>query len=114
MKLNQLDLIVPDVPAATEFFVTTLGLEPVVAEERFAEFSIDGFTLMLSPDAMVPMEHARGTILHFEVDDVDAAVAKAVAGGAAILRDPAPTDWGTYSALLQGPAESVIDLYRLA
>lgn len=111
MKLNQLDLIVQDVPTATAFFHTALGLEIRFGEERFAELDAGGFTLMLSPDALVPTRPAAGTILHFQVEDVSVAVERARSYGAKVLMEPTVTDWGTYSALLAGPEESVIDLY---
>jgi catechol 2,3-dioxygenase-like lactoylglutathione lyase family enzyme len=64
MQLNQLDLIVSDVPKATAFFRDVLGLSVRIAEERFAELDAGGFTLMLSPDAMVPTPTpAAGVIL---------------------------------------------------
>jgi predicted enzyme related to lactoylglutathione lyase len=112
VKLNQLDVITPDVPKATTFLTALLGIEPKVAEERFAEFDIGGFTLMLSPDAMVPVAPARGVILHVEVADVDAAVKRAQAAGAIVLQGPQNTDWGTYSVLVAGPEETVLDLYQ--
>ena len=112
MRLNQLDIITVDVPKVTAFLTALLGIEPTVAEERFAEFDIDGFTLMLSPDALIPVGPARGVILHIEVADADAAVERGRAAGATVLRDPANTDWGTYSALVAGPAETIVDLYH--
>lgn len=47
-NLNQLDLIVRDVPAATAFLSAVLGVEPAYAEERFAEFRLGVMTLMPS------------------------------------------------------------------
>ncbi|MGC4190734.1 MAG: VOC family protein [Thermomicrobiales bacterium] len=112
-NLNQLDAIVPDVPAATAFLTAILGVEPVYAEERFAEFRLGAMTLMLSPDAMVPMANAAGVILHFEVADVDAALDRARDAGATVLRETAPTDWGWESAMIAGPEGLVIDFYRM-
>jgi hypothetical protein len=60
VKLNQLDIITADVPAAASLLTTVLGVEPAVAEERFAQFDLGGFTLMLSPDALVPLVPAGG------------------------------------------------------
>lgn len=54
-KLNQLDLIVRDVPEATKFFRQVVGLPVRFADPLFAELDAGGgFTLMLSPDALVP------------------------------------------------------------
>jgi uncharacterized glyoxalase superfamily protein PhnB len=113
MRLNQLDVITPDVRAATDFLTRLLEVTPHVAEARFAEFRFDGFTLMLSPDALVDLEPARGVILHFEVDDVDSRADHARAIGATVAWGPAATDWGTYSALVEGPHGTLIDFYRM-
>jgi predicted enzyme related to lactoylglutathione lyase len=113
LRLNKLDLIVRDVPGATAFFHSVLGLTVKYAEERFAELNAGGgFVLMLSPDAMVPTQPAAGTILHFEVDNVTQALESARERGATVLLEPTRTDWGWESAMIAGPEGSVIDLYR--
>lgn len=113
MLLNQLDLIVQNVPEATAFFRDVLGLTVRFAEERFAELDAGGFTLMLSPDALVPAPtNAAGVILHFQVDEVAQALESARTHGAKVLLEPTLTGWGTESALIAGPEEVIIDLYR--
>lgn len=112
-NLNQLDLIVRDVPAATALLSAVLGVEPAFAEERFAEFRLGAMTLMLSSDALVPMSNAAGVILHVEVPDVDEALERARKSGATVLREPGPTDWGWESAMIAGPDGIVIDYYRI-
>lgn len=112
-NLNQLDLIVPDVPTATAFLGAALGMEPSYASERFAEFRFGATTVMLSPDALVPIANAGGVILHFEVPDVDAALDRAQRAGATVLRETGPTDWGWESAMVAGPEGVVIDFYRM-
>lgn len=113
MKLDHIDLIVEDVPAATTFFREVLGLAVVMEDERFAELDGDGVKILLSPDALVPTRPAAGVILHFQVDDVEAAAAAARDRGATILKDVSMTDWGWESALIAGPGEIVVDLYRV-
>jgi predicted enzyme related to lactoylglutathione lyase len=61
---------------------------------------------------MVPIRPAAGVILHFQVDDVHEALGRARALGVEVLMEPTRTDWGTESALIAGPEELVIDLYR--
>lgn len=112
MNLSTIDLIVPNVPEATRFFTEVACLDASVAEERFAEIPAGAITIMLSPDAMVPMENARGVILHFEVDDVAAAERRARNAGADILQATMTTDWGWESCLVQGPAGTVIDFFK--
>jgi catechol 2,3-dioxygenase-like lactoylglutathione lyase family enzyme len=75
MELDRLDLIVSDVPGAAAFFADALGLRLTANEVRFAEVDVGaGRTIMLSRNAMVPTEPARGVILHFRVEDVHKAV----------------------------------------
>jgi predicted enzyme related to lactoylglutathione lyase len=114
MNLNQLDLIVRDVPGATAFFRDVLGLTVRFAEERFAELDAgNGFTLMLSPDAMVPTPTpAAGMILHFQVENVEQTLESARHKGATVLLEPTRTGWGTDSAMISGPEQVIIDLYR--
>lgn len=112
MKFDNLDLIVRDVPAAAAFFRDVLGLTLRVNEERFAELDSGAVTIMLSPDAMVPTKPAAGLILHFQVEDVAQALGRARSRGATVLMEPTRTDWGTESAMIAGPEDIVIDLYR--
>lgn len=114
MSLRSLDLIVRDVPAAAAFFGEVLQLSLRTSGERYAEVDADGTTIMLSRDALVPTQPARGLILHFEVSDVRDAVNHARERGAVVLRDVSLTDWGWESAMLKGPEGTVIDLYRVA
>lgn len=112
MKLDNLDLIVSDVPRAVAFFKDVLGIRARVEGERFAELDTSPVTIMLSPDAMVSTNPARGVILHFQVDDVSAAVERARSSGGKVLMEPTRTDWGWESAMVAGPEEIVVDLYR--
>lgn len=112
MKFDNLDLIVRDVPVAAAFFRDVLGLTPRVNEERFAELDSGAVTIMLSPEALVPTKPAAGLILHFQVEDVAAALDRARGRGARVLLEPTQTPWGTESAMIAGPEEIVIDLYR--
>lgn len=109
---NQLDLIVSDVPAAAAFFRDVVGLNLKVNEPRFAELDGGAITIMLSPDAMVPMQTAAGVILHFEVADVVQTLEQARSLGAKVLLEPTNTDWGTESAMIAGPDGIVVDFYR--
>ena len=111
-KLDSIDLMVSDVTSAAEFFVNVAGMTLKFQDPRFAELMTDNFVLMLSPDAMVPLAKAAGIILHFEVSNVPAALQNAVNKGAKVLLDVTTTDWGTESAMVQGPDGIVVDFYR--
>lgn len=110
-KLDSIDLIVQDVPSAAAFFRDVVGLTLRVDDPRYAELDGEGVTIMLSPDAMVPVKPGAGVILHFQVTDVAEALEQARARGATILRERAPTDWGTESALIAGPEDIIVDFY---
>jgi len=112
VRFDHLDLIVRDVPAATAFFRDVLGLPVRTSDARFAEVGSGVVTIMLSPDALVPTKPSAGVILHFQVDDVVAALEEARAKGATVLMEPTRTDWGTESAMIAGPEDVVVDLYR--
>ncbi|MCS6881458.1 MAG: VOC family protein [Oscillochloridaceae bacterium] len=109
---NQLDLIVRDVPAATAFFRDVVGLPVRVEDARFAELDGGAIMIMLSPDALVPVQEAAGVILHIQVDDVEGALERARRSGAAVLLEPTRTDWGTESAMIAGPEGIIVDFYR--
>lgn len=111
MKLDHLDLIVRDVPAAAAFFRDVVGLELSVSYETYAELKAGAVTLMLSPSALVPTQPARGVILHLQVEDVRTALEHARNKGAIVLLEPTVTDWGTEAAMIAGPEESIVEFY---
>lgn len=111
-RFDNLDLIVRDVPAATAFFRDVVGLQVRVDDPNYGELDGGAVTIMLSAAALVPVTPAAGVILHFQVDDVHAALAAARSRGTQVLREPAPTDWGTESAMIAGPEGIVVDFYR--
>ncbi len=114
MKLNQTDLIVTNVEEATRLIEQLLDMKADFSDKNFAQFTVGEHSLMLSHDALVPMETVKsGTILHFEVEDVDAAYERLKQSGAKILHDPLNTDWGTYSLLVEGPDAVVFDFYKI-
>jgi predicted enzyme related to lactoylglutathione lyase len=112
MRFDNLDLIVKDVLSAARFFRDVLGLTLRVSEERYAELDSGPVTIMLSLDAMVPSKPAQGVILHFRVDSVGQALQRARENGATVLMELKRTDWGTESAMIAGPEDIVVDLYR--
>lgn len=109
---NQIDLIVRDVPTAARFFRDVVGLTLRVDDPRFAELDGEAITIMLSSDALIPVQPASGIILHIQVEDVATALAQARAHHAHVLLEPVQTDWGTDSAIIAGPEGIAIDFYR--
>ena len=62
---------------------------------------------------MVPSEPARGVVVHFEVDDVKAEVERMRANGATVALEPTATDWGTEMAMIAGPEQVVVSVFRV-
>lgn len=109
--VDRIDLIVRDVPAAAAFLRDAAGMDLQVSLEGFAQLGAGSLTVMLSAQALVPVEPARGVILHVHVEDVEAALERAREHGAHVLVEPQVTDWGWKLAMIRGPEEVLIDFY---
>ena len=105
---NQVTLPLTDFTASATFY-EALGLTRIVdAAPRYARFESTG-GVTLSIEAAEEMPH--GTILYFECDDLDAAVAALRATGAAVGA-PVEQNWGWREAHTRDPAGNAICLYR--
>ena len=114
MNLNQLDIIVSDVPQVCAELERILDKKADYVDERFAQFKISSHCLMLSEKHLISLKKFQsGIILHIEVEDVDQNYRRFKELGVDILHGPAVTDWGTESLLVKGPAGLVIDFYRM-
>lgn len=114
MNLNQLDIIVSNVPQVCADLERILDKKADYVDDSFAQFTIGSHCLMLSEKHLISLENFQsGIILHIEVEDVDQNCKRLKEFGAEILHGPAITDWGTESLLVKGPAGLVIDFYRM-
>ena len=115
MNLNQLDIIVSDVPQVCADLERILDKKPDYVDDSFAQFTIGSHCLMLSQNHLIPFGkfYSSGIILHIEVEDVDQNQKRLKEIGVEILHGPCETDWGTESLLVEGPAGLVIDFYRM-
>ncbi len=114
MNLNQLDIIVSDVPQVCADLERILDKKSDYVDDSFAQFTIGSHCLMLSEKHLISLENFQsGIILHIEVEDVEQNYKRLKELGAEILYGPAVTDWGTESLLVKGPASLVIDFYRM-
>ena len=114
MNLNQLDIIVSDVPQVCAELESILDKKEDYVDNSFAQFTIGSHCLMLSQNHLIPLENFQsGIILHIEVEDVDQNQKRLKEIGIEILHGPCETDWGTESLLVKGPAGLVIDFYRM-
>ena len=114
MNLNQLDIIVSDVPQVCAELESILDKKADYADDGFAQFTIGSHCLMLSENHLIPLENFQsGIILHIEVEDLEQNQKHLKELGIEILHGPVVTDWGTESLLVEGPAGLVIDFYRM-
>ena len=114
MNLNQLDIIVSDVPQVCADLERILDKQADYVDQGFAQFTIGSYCLMLSQNHLVPLENFQsGIILHIEVEDVEQNYQRLKELDANILHGPCETDWGTESLLVRGPAGLVINFYRM-
>ena len=112
MNLNQLDIIVSNVPQVCADLEHILDKKADYVDDGFAQLTIGSHCLMLSQNHLIPLEEFQsGIILHIEVGDVEQNYQRLNELGAEILHGPAVTDWGTESLLVKGPAGLVIDFY---
>ena len=114
MNLNQLDIIVSNVPQVCADLERILDKKSDYVDDSFAQFTIGSHCLMLSENHLISLENFQsGIILHIEVEDVEQDYQRLKDLGVEILNGPAVTDWGTESLLVKGPAGLVIDFYRM-
>ena len=114
MNLNQLDIIVSDVPQVCADLERIFDKKADYVDDGFAQFTIGNHCLMLSQNHLIPLENFQsGIILHIEVEDVDQNQKRLKEIGVEILHGPCETDWGTESLLVEGPVGLVIDFYRM-
>ena len=114
MNLNQLDLIVSNVPKVCAELEHILDKKADYVDDGFAQFTIGSHCLMLSRNHLIPLEDFQsGIILHIEVEDVDLNYKRLKELGVEILHGPCETDWGTESLLVKGPAGPVLDFYHM-
>ena len=114
MNLNQLDIIVSDVPQVCAELECILDKKADYVDNSFAQFTIGSHCLMFSQNHLIPLENFQsGIILHIEVEDVEQNYQRLKDLGIKVLHGPAVTDWGTESLLVEGPAGLVIDFYRM-
>jgi hypothetical protein len=112
-RISLVTLGVEDV-ARSKAFYRALGWEAAVDMDDFAVFRTAGSLLAVYPigdlsrdvgDA-VPTGHPRRTTTAINVgspEDVDQAVAEALAAGAGLLAAPEPAPWGGYTAIFADP-----------
>ncbi|MGD2133105.1 MAG: VOC family protein [Maricaulaceae bacterium] len=115
MRLNQVTVPVTDYAASVAFY-RSLGLVQIVdSPPRYARFECpdaDGgepATFSLHADPSV--RPGEGALVYFEVDDLDALIARLKAEGADVLSEPRDMDYLWREADVRDPSGNRIRLY---
>ena len=122
MQLRAADyviLIVEDVDRAVDFYTRVLGLRLGHRSGEYAQFDTGvtriGFytrpamSKALGFEIAAPPAGVAGFELGFKVDDVDAAYAEVLAGGAAAVTPPTTRAWGQRTAYVRDPDGHLIE-----
>jgi predicted enzyme related to lactoylglutathione lyase len=111
------DLCVQDVGSSISFYSSLLDLDVIVDHGWYAELGAGGQTLIAfvrSGHETVPAitaTHPRGVVLTFEVDDIEAVYANAVALSSPVLVDP-ETELGQRHFMIADPDGAVVDVIQ--
>lgn len=109
MRLNQVTVGCTDYSASVAFY-RTLGLTQIVdAPPRYARFeTLGGETLSIhSVDAVT----APTTVIYFELEELDQAVARLKGAGLTFFSNPEDKSWGWREARLHDPSGNEICLF---
>jgi lactoylglutathione lyase len=118
MRLTHARLLVEDFPACFRFYRDVVGLEPTWGAEdgTYADFLAGGATLALFVrSGMDGRSKLRppgdGSMLVFEVDDVDAVAERVRSGAAALEAEPHDEpDWGIRVAHFRDPEGNLLEI----
>lgn len=103
---------VADLDAAKRFYADFLGKGPYFDQPFYVGFDVDGYELGLRPAEGELGPGAGGTTAYLAVDDVDAALARAVERGARVREAPADVGEGIRVASFVDPSGNVLGLIR--
>lgn len=111
MDFNQVTLETADFEASLSFY-KTLGLKPIViAEARYARFELPSGSSTLSIH-IADKPVIGGSMLYFEVEDVDARYEELREQGIAFDTDPTDQPWLWREVRLHDPAGNRLCLYH--
>ena len=97
----------PDLAAAKAWWTELLGFPPYFDEPFYVGFEVGGYELGLLPDAP-----ADGALTYWGVDDVDPAVAAALALGAEVHAPATEVGDGIVTATVRSPDGSIVGLIK--
>jgi predicted enzyme related to lactoylglutathione lyase len=108
--LNAVKLVIfpaADVPKATKFFSTLLGVEPYADSAYYVGFRTGDMEVGLVPRAA---HRAEGALTFVDVTDINAALAALLASGAEKVQDPTDVAQGLLVAIVKDPDGNPIGL----
>jgi len=83
-KLRTIAYHVSDLAAAKDWYISLTGVQPYFDEPFYIGFDINGCELGLDPD-MENVQAGNHTVCYWSVEDIHAAVAKAVSLNATVI-----------------------------
>jgi predicted enzyme related to lactoylglutathione lyase len=102
-KVNAVRLIIypaSDVPKATKFFASALGVEPYAESQYYVGFKTGDMEIGLVPKAA---HRASGALAYVDVADINDALATLLAAGAEKLQDVTDVAQGLLVASVKDP-----------
>lgn len=94
---------VNDIAQARAWYAQALGIEPYYDQPYYVGFSVGGYELGLDPDMSGAKPGPGGTVAHWGVDDIEAAVQHLLAVGATGTGSIADVGDGIRLAVLSDP-----------
>ena len=95
-KLRTIIYHVNDLQKAKEFYIRLTGVKPYFEEPFYVGFDIAGSELGLDPD-MTSVKDGNHTVAYWAVEDIDAAVKKAVDLNAQLIAPPTNVGGATFT-----------------
>lgn len=119
MKLASVRLVTHDIDRLIAFYTELTGTAAVRLAPAFAEIRAEGAVLAISSEQLVKQFNAgaavaganRSAIVEFQVDDVDAVLARLVSAKADVAMPPSDMPWGNRSMLLRDPDGNVVNVF---
>ena len=119
MRLASIRLVTRDIDRLIAFYTGLTGAPAVRLAPDFAEIRADGAVLALSSERLVQQFNAgaavaganRSAIIEFQVDDVDAVLARLGEANVDAAMLPANMPWGNRSMLLRDPDGNVVNVF---
>ena len=96
----------PDLTAAKTWYASVLGQAPYFDEPFYVGFNVGGYELGLLPDA----DPTDGALVYWGVQDVETAVAAAMADGATEHSPVAEVGGGIVTATIRTPPGAILGL----